>query len=226
MTKAVHSQSTDKSFPLSMKLSLLLTACLLLAGCCHETDRSVEVLSKLDALKSELGKQPTPTPVATVRWATVDRFKVMTPIYQFTRDKAAELNKAEALPPEIEAQFKAYEALKAEQLRLIIRALPQRPLRATSGSDDIEPSPVNTASDELTKRIAEAKAPIAEIVDRRERVANQLREQYSIEHLIENYAKGRYDVVLESHNKALYQVAADVPDITENVIALFKEKTK
>jgi hypothetical protein len=44
--------------------------------------------------------------------------------------------------------------------------------------------------------------------------------------LTAEYAKDRYDVVVDSREKVIYQNTGDAIDITEGILALFKEKTK
>ena len=44
--------------------------------------------------------------------------------------------------------------------------------------------------------------------------------------MIGEYVKDRYDLVVDSSEKVLYRSAGEVPDITEGIIAFFKEKSK
>jgi hypothetical protein len=102
-----------------------------------------------------------------------------------------------------------------------------RPLRlAAYDSAPAEPSMAEKEYEAMSKRVAEAKAPVAAIIDRRERQAAEYRQQYSIERLVAEYVKDRYDLVIDSREKVLYQTAGEVTDITDGIIALFKEKTK
>jgi hypothetical protein len=78
----------------------------------------------------------------------------------------------------------------------------------------------------LAKKVAEAKEPVAAIVDRRNRQAAQIREKYSVDRLAAEYAKGRYDLVVDSNEKVLYRSAGEVPDITEGIITFLIEKAK
>ena len=135
--------------------------------------------------------------------------------------------KAEALPPETEAKISEYEALRMELLRMRMPLpLPMRALRQPSDSAPPEPSAADKEYEAMSKRVAEAKAPVAAIVDRRERQAAEYRQQYSIERLIAEYVKDRYDLVVDSRENVLYQTAGETTDITGGVLALFKEKTK
>ena len=170
-----------------MKTYLMLATCLFLAGCGRQEQNQREVISKLNAITSELSKS-----VAPVRWATANKSEITTFIYKCSRDKVEQIKMSDALPPETEAKFSEYEA--------------------------------------LSKRVTEAKTPIAAIVDRRERQAAQYREQFSIERLIAEYGKDRFDLVVDSSDErfsrsaVLYRKAGEGVDITEGIIALMKAK--
>jgi len=195
---------------------------LLAAGCGRQEANHREVTNKLDAIRSELNKG-----VAPVRWATANKSEITTFIYKYSRDKMEQIKKSEALPAETEAKILEYEALRMELLRMGV-PLPMRSLRLPPGSGQPEPTPANKEYEALSKRVAEAKAPIASIVDRRERQEAEFREQYSIERLIAGYAKDRFDLVVDSSDErssrspVLYQTAGEVTDITEGIIALLK----
>ena len=92
--------------------SLALAASLALAGCTGQDDRHREVLAKLEALQSEMAKQRA----EPVRWAYANKSKIQGAIYAWTRERAEELKKADALPPETEAKVSEYEALRLELL--------------------------------------------------------------------------------------------------------------
>jgi hypothetical protein len=166
-----------------------------------------------------------------VRWATANKAEITTAIYQWTRAKMEQLNKSEALPPETESKIQVYEAQKLELMRMRIPLppmplLPTRQLRLPAGFERPEAPATNLDYEAMSKRVAEAKAPIAAIVDRRERQAAQFREQYSVERLVAEYAKDRCDLVLDTRGKVLYRSGDEVPDITEGVLTFFKEKAK
>jgi hypothetical protein len=182
------------------------------------------VLSTLEAIKSELAnKRGTP-----VRWATANKDEITTAIYQWTRAKMEQLKSSEAVPPETEAKIQEYEAQKLELMRMRIPMpmLPIRQLRMPPGFERSEAPATNLEYEAMAKRVAEAKAPIAAIVDRRERQAAQYREQYSVDRLVAEYVRDRYDLVVDTREKVLYRTADEVPDITEGVLTFFKEKAK
>jgi hypothetical protein len=219
-----------------MKIYLILVASLTIAVCHgQEGQNQNDVLRRLDAIEKELKKGPQ-----QLRWATADKSKITTAIFVWSQEKLTQSRIAEALPPETEAKVREYETLRTELLYKDagVRSIPTRPLRrpavptvpgVTSSSAPLPPVPAVETDNEyeaLKKRVAAAKAPVAEIVERRERQAAQLRAQYTVESLAAEYAKDRYDVVVDSREKVIYQNTGAAVDITEGILTLFKEKTK
>lgn len=215
-----------------MKISFLLALCLTVS-ICHgqEANNQSDILRRLEAVEKELKKAQPP-----VRWATADKSKISTAIYVWTQEKLAQSRAAEALPPEIETKVNEYEKLRTELMYRGsgIRAIPSRPLRVSAGSAFPVPQPQvappltesEKETEALAKRVAEAKAAVADIIERRERLAAQLRAQYTVENLTAEFAKDRYEVVVDTREKVIFQSTDYAPDITEGVLALFKEKTK
>jgi len=207
-----------------MKTYLLLATGLILAGCGRQEANHREVMSRLEAIKSELNKGVAPT-----RWATANKSEITTFIYKCSRDKGEQIKNSEALPAETEAKILEYETLRMELMRMGVPP-PRRPLWLPVGSGQADAPPANKEYEALSRKVAEAKAPIAAIVDRRERQAAEYREQYSIERLIAEYAKDRFDLVVDSSDDrfsrsvVLYRTAGEVTDITEGIIALMKAK--
>lgn len=198
---------------------VILGACVSLTACNHQEEANREIVGKLDAISRHLSKGAVP-----VRWATANKSDITTVIYQWSRDKMEQAKKAEALPAETETRISEYETLRMQLLRMQM-PMP-RPLRLPYDSAPAEPSTADKEYETMSKRVAEAKAPVAAIIDRRERQAAEYRQQYSIERLVAEYVKDRYDLVIDSRDKVLYQTAGEVTDITDGVIALFKQKTK
>ena len=202
----------------------MLATCLFLAGCGRQEQNQREVISKLNAITSDLSKS-----LAPVRWATANKSEITTFIYKCSRDKVEQIKKSDALPPETEAKVLDYEALRMELRRMGVSS-PMRRMPLPPGPGQTEPPPADKEYEALSKRVTEAKAPIAAIVDRRERQAAQYREQFSIERLIAEYAKDRFDLVVDSsddrfsRSAVLYRTAGEVMDITEGIIALMKVK--
>ena len=234
----------------SLANALTLAASLALAGCTGQDDRHREVLAKLEALQSEMAK-PRAEPV---RWAYANKTGIRTAIYAWTRERAEELKRAEALPAETEAKVAEYEALRMELLRKPPqRFVPDRTLRGTNAGAlpfPSVPGAVATPStviqaaarpaptefekeyEALSRRVAEAKAPVAAIVERRSQLAAKYFSETFLEELVGEYAKDKYDLVVDTQDKdayfksVLYHAAREVPDVTVGIIQFFRSKPK
>ena len=134
-----------------------------------------------------------------------------------------ESRKAENFSPEIQEKLSRYNTLQG-QLMSMRMPMPMMVMRP----GELPPEPTAEQKDyaALAKKVAEAKEPVAEIVDRRNREATQLREMYSVERLVSEYVKGRYDIVVDTDHKVLYRASGEVPDITEGVLKFFRDKQK
>ena len=210
-----------------MRTYLLLATCLILVGCGRQDESQREVLGELETIKSELASKR----VDPVRWAFANKRDIDSAISQWSRDKMEEVKRAEALTPEVEEKVRQYETLQAELLRKRMDTMGFRlppPPRALGS----EAPPADKDYEALSNRIAEAKAPIADILERRARQASQYRDQYSTDKLIAEYVKGRFDLVVDSSEErfsrsaVLYRTTGEVLDITDGVIKLLKEKVK
>jgi len=163
---------------------------------------------------------------AAPRWAVANKSQIDTAIYVWSRDKASE-----SLTPEEQEQIRQYEALQNELTRKQVESR----MRNMSLRTPDSPTPTTPASDSeldaLSKRVADAKAPIADLADRRARKMEEYRNQFSTEKLIAEFAKGHFDLVVDSgqissHSVALYNKTGEVLDITDGILNLLKEKTK
>jgi hypothetical protein len=81
----------------------------------------------------------------------------------------------------------------------------------------------------LSNHVASLKAPIADILDRRARQSAKFRDEFSTEKLIAEYAKGRFDLVVDvdpsfARESILYRTAPETLNITDGVIDLLKKK--
>lgn len=223
-----------------MKHLLLLSFGLAVAGCREEAPQP-EVLNRLKALETQMAKRPVP-----VRWAYANKSKIQAAIYERTREKLADLKKADALSPEVEAQVSHYEALRMELIRLSVprptsmamprptpMLLPPPPLRTPSAEPPAPTEEEKTHAD-LTRRVAETKAPVAAIVEPRSELSTKYHSPKFLEQLIADHVKQKelYDVVVDSSNdysyerSVLYRTATEVPDITEGIIQFFRDKEK
>jgi hypothetical protein len=209
-----------------MKKCFLL-ACLILAGCGRSGSGDREVLSKLDAIKSELtAKRAEP-----VRWAFANKRDIDSAIFKWSHDQMEGIKKSEALPPEVEQKIQQYETLQAQffakEMELRGYGI-QRPLRM--GIREVPPP--DEAYLALSNQVAAARAPIAAILERRNKQASQFRAQFSTENLIAEYAQGHFDLVVDSGDErmsrsaVLYRTNGAVLDLTDGIIKLFRNKTK
>jgi hypothetical protein len=206
-----------------MKRYLLLAACLILAGCDQREQNNREVLGKLEDIQSELAAGR-----GAVRWAFANKREIDSAIFQWSRDKMEEAKKSEALPPETEEKIRQYEALQSQLMR---RQMEARGFKLPPGLDAPGAAP-NESYEALSNRVAAARAPIADILERRGRQELGYRNEFSAEKLVAEYVQGRFDLVVDSSDEymsrsaVLYRTNGEVMDITDGVIKLFKEKAK
>ena len=86
------------------------------------------------------------------------------------------------------------------------------------------------AREALTRRVAEAKAPVAAIVERRNELTARYHSAQFLDQLIADYAKGRYDLVVDGSNESpfsrpiLYRSAGEVTDITEGILQFLRDR--
>lgn len=86
----------------------------------------------------------------------------------------------------------------------------------------------------LVKRVAEAKAPVAKVVDRRAEITAKYHAAKFLEQVVADYVKQKeqFDVVVDASNdysssrSVLYRSTAEVPDITEGILQFFHEREK
>ena len=208
-----------------MKTYTLLATCLILVGCSRQEQNHRDVLGKLTAIESELATSRG----GTLRWAFANKRQIDSAISQWSRNKMEEIKKAERSSPEIEEKVRQYEELQSELMRkqmdaTRLKLLPRRGvLEAAAPDKDYEA---------LSNQVAQAKAPVADIIDRRNRQASQYRDQFSIDKLIAEYAKDRFDLIVDSSDEhlsrsaVLYRRTGEVLDLTDAIIKLFQEKPK
>ena len=140
-----------------------------------------------------------------------------------------EIKKAERSSPEIEEKVRQYEELQSELMRKRMEATK---LRLLPRRGELETSAPDKDYEVLSQQVAQAKAPVADIIDRRNRQASQYRDQFSIDKLIAEYAKDRFDLVVDSSDEhlsrsaVLYHRTGEVLDLTDAIIKLFQEKPK
>lgn len=231
-----------------MKPLLLLALGLAVTGCRQEAPHP-EILARLKALETELAKRPAP-----VRWATADREKLSRALFEQGRKHLEEFMQAEKVSPEQRAQIAAYEALNQQ---LIIKPrppsvptlppLPPKELSARLPASVSPPTPppaptppptppAPTVAEQeyaaLAKRVAEAKAPVVALIERRAQITGKYYGREFMEQLIAEYAKDRFDLVVNSDRISsydrplLYRTSAEAPDITEALLQFFHDREK
>jgi hypothetical protein len=208
-----------------MRGYLLLGVCLLITGCGRGMEGNRDVLNQLAAIKSDLATRENP-----LRWAVANKKEIDSAISSWSHDKLEEFKKSENLSPEMTEKVHQYETLKGE---LIHKQMESFRVRMSKHAYPLEPTPSDDPEyDALAKRVADARMPVAEIMDRRDHQSAEYQHQYATEVLIAEYAKDRFDLVIGAadepytHTGVLYHKSAEVIDITEGVIRLLKEKTK
>ena len=207
-----------------MKTYLLLVTCLMLVGCAHRKSQQ-EVLGKLEAIKVELAsKQPEPA-----RWAFADKREIESAISQWSSKKIEDAKKSEALPSEVEEKVRQYEAWQSELMR---KRMESMRVSYPPGMGGYGSAITNSDYVALSNKVAEARAPIAAVLERRNHTAAQYRDQFAVEKLIAEYVKDRFDLVVDSSDMnfsrtpVLYRKSGEALDITDGVIKLFNEKNK
>lgn len=208
-----------------------------------------DVNARLKALEEKVARLSGQAPP---RWATVDHDRLRKAIYALGREKLEAHKQAEKLTPEQAAQVENYELLNQQLLRMPPFAptfpprssalVPLPPTNLTGGQPPkpapVVPPPAPASSgpdkdrDQLVQRVAEAKAPIAAIVERR----NQINTHYILggflEKLVADYAKSRFDLVVNAESRyssertILYRASVSAPDITDELLNLLRERER
>lgn len=161
-----------------------------------------------------------------LRWAVANKHEIEMAVFKWMQSKAQEATKAES-SPEIEEQIRKYQSLEVE-FTMNFQRLRPIPIRSPIGKPP-KPEPKDPEYEAMAKRVADAKAPIAAILEKRNKVINKFREQYSVENLVSEYSTGRFDLVVDSgyggaRPLVLYHTNGEVLDITIAVIDSFEKK--
>lgn len=164
-----------------------------------------------------------------MRWAVADKREIESAINAWSEGKIEAAIKAEKLSADEAEKLRQYEAVDTQLMELLTR----RSLNINPATGRPWPSETDAqAEKELRERLAQARAPIAPILDRRDRLAAQFRKQYNAEQLTAEYVKDRFDLVIDSSemhssiSPVLYRRPGEALDITEGILKLFKEKTQ
>ena len=216
-----------------MKRFLLVALFLAFASCSRQaqdnkevqTQDNREVLARLDEIKSNLAARRPEKP----RWAIANKREIESAVSQWNRARMDESKKSEGLPADVEDKIRRYEALERE---LMQKQMASRRFMFPPRGGVPEPARADPDYEVLSNRVAEARAPVADIIDRRNRQSAQYREQFTVDKLVAEYAKDRFELVIDSSEQTfgrspvLYGSNAETLDITAAVIRLFDQKPK
>ncbi len=228
-----------KSLPLFLLATSLMSAA--------AAEGNSDINARLKALEDQVARLAGQAPP---RWATVDRDRLRTAIYALGREKLEAHKQTEKLTPEQAAEIEKYEQLNQQLLRLPLRqfSLPVRsavlpplpPANLTGGQAPrlaaAVPPPTKAANEadaereELALRVAEAKAPVAAIIDRRSQISMRYNTSDFLEKLVADYVKGRFDLVVNVDSRysgdrtILYRASVNAPDITDELMLLLRER--
>lgn len=226
-------------------LPLFLLAALL--GSARAADGNLDINARLKALEDKVARLAGQTPP---RWATADHDRLRSAIYALGREKLEAHKQTEKLTPEQAAQVERYEQLNRQLLHLPPRqfSLPVRaaslpplpPANLTGGQTPqlvaaVPPPPGKAANEadrereELARRVAEAKAPIAAIIERRNQISTRYNTSGFLENLVADFVKGRFDLVVNAGAHApertiLYRASVNAPDLTDELLQFLRER--
>ncbi len=210
-------------------LSLLLLTAYFFCGCKRDTETESTVVKRLDEVKNQIAAQQS----QPIRWAFANKRQIESAGYEYARNRSEAVKKSEKISPEIEAKIARYEQLERQLSQLRFTQMRTRNNIPMPPPPVGMESPTNTDYAALANQVAEAKAPVAEIIDRRARQYSEFSNEIKVNDLVAEYAKDRYDLVVDSsdeyfsgQSKVLFRKPGDVPDITDSVLRLLKEKNK
>lgn len=133
----------------------------------------------------------------------------------------------------MDEKVRHYETLNSELMRIQVDSM--RMNIAQRAGNPNSTTPTSTEYLTLSNKVNEARAPIADILARRNQVAAESYRKFSVEQLIADYAKDRFDLVIDSSDMIhaspfrapiVYQKSGEVLDITDAVIKSVSEKIK
>lgn len=197
--------------------------CLSLCGCGFtekqrpESDGRLDALSKkLDVIQAAVQSRGVP-----VRWAYLNRARFTALTADWNRRKLEEAEQNENFAPEVREKLAEFDRLNEQLRKMQQNAVQTR----TSGSAPVPPLTSNPEFLELRSKVVELSNQLADVLKHRAQLQAHLR--YPLEALVAEYARGRYDLVLDNSQGAPYIVLhenVEVPDITEAIIRLLKQK--
>ncbi|MGZ4963328.1 MAG: hypothetical protein ACXWBP_10335 [Limisphaerales bacterium] len=186
-----------------MKNLLLIVTCVVLLGCNNR-----------------------PVAEKPIHWALVNKHEIDMAIFKWSQARVQEASKAEDVSPEMEQQLRRYDSLRMQlTLKEARRGIPLRQPRGTATA----PEPKDEEYETLAKQVEQAKAPIAGVLARRDQLMAKYHDVYTTEKLVSEYAKGRFELVVDSgwggsKTSVLFSAGGEVLDITAGVLESFDTK--
>lgn len=220
--------------PINMKTYLLLATCLVCAGCGREASHNREMRAQLDGMRTELEfLMQSATNHTSMRWATANKQEINMAVMQWGGNKATEKREAwmNTLAPDVQEKIRKYDSLQSSfrQMQMAINN-PRRHVYYPPPPNLAVTPPTDSDFAAMSNRVEEAKKPIADMLEQRDQMQVVYNaDDDTVDQLIAEYVKGRYDLVIDSsfpNGTVLFSSYEDVPDITEGVIKYFKEKAR
>src|SRR3974390_2138598 len=180
-----------------MKVPIVLAMCVFLVGCQRQESQDREILSNLAALRHELATNQATSP----RWAVVRKSDIQFAIDRWSQDRIEAAKRTETLAPEQAEKLREYESLNNQLMRIQMARPYARPMHmnpATAFPQTFADTNQEAQYEALSIHVEEARAPIASILDRRDREAEQIRHQYTPDQLVAEYVGNRFDLVIDS----------------------------
>jgi hypothetical protein len=220
-----------------VKTYLLLATCLVCAGCINYAPNTRDLQVQLDSIKTELAAIQVSTQPATnhtsMRWATANKQDINMAVMQWRGNKARERREAwvNTLPPDVQEKLRTYESLQSKFMQMQMAMNNSRMFAHRPQPPNFSMTPPSESDFlAMSNRVEEARAPIAGILEHRDQMQAGYRDDDdTVEQLVAEYVQDRYDLVVDSgyqNRNILFRTGSDVPDITESVIKLFKEKAR
>ncbi|HYG22989.1 MAG TPA: hypothetical protein VEH04_09420 [Verrucomicrobiae bacterium] len=167
----------------------------------------------------------------SIRLAVASRERIESAINTWSIRQIQADIRSEVLEPEVAQHLERYEAINRELSR-VRRPYPPHFDPATGMPTRVPANTNLTANyEELMAQQEKARLPIASVLERRQRASEEIRTRYTVNGLVAEYARDRFNVVADSsdrfsnHAGLLYQSSGEVIDITEGVLKLFQQKT-
>ena len=205
-----------------------------MVGCGRPEPGTRQAAGDLPAVTSEVATNRTPG----THWAVVRKSVIESAISEWCRTKINEGISAETLSPEEVEKLRQFESLNNLLGRMQMRMRGMSGVDPATGLPERSDGEINQASEKerqaLEARVEQARVQIASVLERRAKEEEKIRNQFTPEKLVAEYAGNRFDLVIDSSDSyygpnrgpILYQSGGEVLDITDGVLKLFNLKIK